>query len=213
MAATRSRPPCRRTRSRGKRSYTPLVIIETTPLIASSGCTTVCHSVKLKNRSEPSEEPFKPHELVGGERDVEILQQLPDRVVVAVAEIAMVEVVVARPEAADAQVVVGVLDLLDGPRDVVQRHRSPTRAPGRRSSPASPGPSGCRRAPSPPASRGRCRRSTGRTRGRRSTMTSTPSTSSALATRSPVKPSTTISSPYLAIMSSVVQLMAFWNWP
>ena len=34
----------------------------------------------------------------------------------------------------------------------------------------------------------------------------------ASATRSPVNPAVTMS-PYLAIMSSVVQLIAFWNWP
>ncbi len=80
--------------------------------------------MKLKKRSEPSEIAVHAHEFVGAEGAVEVLQQLPDRVVVAVAEKPVVHVVVARPEAPDAQVVVGVLDLLQRPRDVVERHRS-----------------------------------------------------------------------------------------
>src|SRR4051794_21372067 len=34
-------------RSRGKRSNTPLQIIDTTACMASMGCTTTCHSVKV----------------------------------------------------------------------------------------------------------------------------------------------------------------------
>ena len=49
---------------------------------------------------------------MGRERAVEVLQQLVDRVVVAVAEVAVVELVGPRPEAPDAEVVVRVLDLL-----------------------------------------------------------------------------------------------------
>ena len=45
----------------------------------------------------------EPHVLVGRERAVEILEQLVDRVVVAVAEVAVVELVGPGPEAADAR--------------------------------------------------------------------------------------------------------------
>ena len=61
---------------------------------------------------------------MGCERAIEILQELVDRVVVAVAETAMVELVGPCPETAHAELVIGVADLLHRTRDVVQRHRS-----------------------------------------------------------------------------------------
>ena len=79
-------------------------------------CTTVCHSVNVSKRSEPAVGRVEAHELVRRERAVEVLQQLVDRVVVAVAEVAVVELVGPRPEAADAELVVRVLDLLDRAR-------------------------------------------------------------------------------------------------
>ena len=114
------------TRRRGNRSYTPCTIIDSSAFCASCGCTTVCHSVNVSKRSEPAVDRVEAHVLVRRERAVEVLQQLVDRVVVAVAEVAVVELVGPRPEAADAEVVVRVLDLLDRARDVVERHRPAT---------------------------------------------------------------------------------------
>ena len=57
---------------------------------------------------------------MGSERAVEVLQQLPDGVVVAVAQVAVVEHVGPGPEAAGAEVVVGVLDLFHRPGDVAE---------------------------------------------------------------------------------------------
>ncbi len=99
-------------RSRGNRSYTPCTIIDRSAFCASCGCTTVCHSVNVSKRSEPAVTALSPMYSCVRERAVEVLQQLVDRVVVAVAEVAVVELVGPRPEAPDAEVLVRVLDLL-----------------------------------------------------------------------------------------------------
>ena len=201
-------------RRRGKRSNTPCTIIDSSAYCASCGCTTVCHSVNVSKRSDPGGGRVEAHVLVGGERAVEILQQLVDRVVVAVAEVAVVELVGPGPEAADAEVVVRVLDLLDRACHVVERDRA-RRDHARRfgASRASPGPSGCTRAPSRPGARGRCPRATCRTRGRRSPSRRRPRRRAPSATRSPVKPSVIDRRRTWRPCRRSVQLIAFWNWP
>src|SRR5262245_26359069 len=62
------------------------------------------------------------HVLVGREGAVEILEKLVYRVVVAVAEVAVVELVGPRPEAPDAERVVAELDLFDGSGHVGERY-------------------------------------------------------------------------------------------
>jgi len=63
------------------------------------------------------------HEFVRGERAVEILEQLPQRVVVAIAQVAVVEAVGPGPEAAHVELLVAHAHLFDRPSDVGRRHR------------------------------------------------------------------------------------------